>query len=67
MSTLFLGGDIITMTDRTAEAVVAEDGRIVAVGKADELRARYPGAEVRDLGGRTLMPGFVDAHGHFAA
>ena len=67
MSTLFLGGDIITMTDRTAEAVVAEDGRIVAVGKADELRARYPDAEVRDLGGRTLMPGFVDAHGHFAA
>ena len=67
MSTLFLGGDIMTMTDRTAEAVVAEDGRIVAVGKADDLRARYPDAEVRDLGGRTLMPGFVDAHGHFAA
>ena len=23
------------------------------------------GAEVVDLAGRTLMPGFIDAHGHF--
>ena len=67
MRTLFLGGDVITMDDRAADAVVVEDERITRVGTESELRSEFPDAEVRDLGGMTLMPGFVDAHGHFVA
>jgi predicted amidohydrolase YtcJ len=49
-----------------AGAVGIKDGRIVAVGGTEELmRARGPDTEVIDLGGRCLIPGFVDAHNHF--
>ena len=42
-------------------AVVAEADRIVWVGQAD----RAPHADIRrDLGGRALVPGFVDSHSH---
>lgn len=41
-------------------------GRVVALGRSDELRplAASP-AEVVDLGGRTAVPGLIDAHIHF--
>ncbi|HEU5349285.1 MAG TPA: hypothetical protein VFU63_11805, partial [Ktedonobacterales bacterium] len=45
-------------------AVVTEDGQIVAVGAAADLRERYPGAHVIDLGERALLPGLVNAHTH---
>ena len=49
-----------------AEAVAVKGARIVAVGTSAELRAyRGPGTRVIDLGGRTLVPGFEDAHAHF--
>ncbi|MDI6900681.1 MAG: imidazolonepropionase [Anaerosomatales bacterium] len=42
-------------------ALVAEDGRVVWVGSADEA----PAADERvDLGGRAVVPGFVDSHTH---
>jgi hypothetical protein len=61
------GGPILTMNDSAmrAEAVAEAGGRIIAVGKeADVLATRGPGTKVIDLGGRALVPGFVDAHGH---
>jgi imidazolonepropionase-like amidohydrolase len=53
-------------TDRPRDgAAVAVDGdRIVAVGTAAELTAKYPGARVIDLGNATVMPGLIDAHTH---
>src|SRR5207247_6587970 len=51
-----------------AEAVGVEDGRIRAVGTHAAVRAAMrPGAEEVALGGRTVLPGFVDAHNHFLA
>ncbi|MBE7162272.1 MAG: imidazolonepropionase [Williamsia herbipolensis] len=45
----------------TDGAVVIEDGRIVWVGPADQA----PGADdAIDLGGRTVLPGWVDSHSH---
>ncbi|ROS26276.1 amidohydrolase [Cellulomonas sp. PhB150] len=51
--------------DSTAEAVAVTDGLITAVGSASEVTALAgPGTEVVDLAGRTVVPGFVDAHSH---
>src|SRR2546427_12411275 len=49
----------------TPEVVVVEKGRIVAVGERALLVA-YPGARREDLTGRTLLPGFIDAHNHLS-
>ncbi|MFI2413690.1 amidohydrolase [Streptomyces sp. NPDC018947] len=49
----------------SAEAVAVTAGRISAVGTHAEVTALAgPATEVRDLGGRMLLPGFVDAHNH---
>jgi predicted amidohydrolase YtcJ len=49
-----------------AEAVAIAGGRIVAVGgEADVMKHKGEATEIVDLGGRTLVPGFVDGHSHF--
>ncbi len=64
---IFTGGDIVTVNELQprAEAIAVRGGRIVAVGYRDEV-LKLQGAKTRvvDLGGRTLVPGFVDPHGH---
>jgi predicted amidohydrolase YtcJ len=48
-----------------AHAVAVRDGRIVAVGTDDEIRAMAgPATEAVDLAGGMLVPGFQDAHVH---
>ena len=48
-----------------AEAIAIAGDRIVAVGASADMRARAGSAEVVDLGGRFVVPGFIDAHVHF--
>lgn len=48
-----------------AEAVVEQDGIIAFVGTKSEAISAYPDADRRDLDGQTLLPGFLDPHGHF--
>ena len=65
---LFINGNVLTMDadNRIVEALATRDDRIEAVGSTEEIMAlALEGAEVVDLGGRTLLPGFIDAHGHF--
>ncbi|MDG2013075.1 MAG: amidohydrolase family protein, partial [Pirellulaceae bacterium] len=64
---IYHNGKIITVNDTapTAEAVAVRDGEILAVGsKTDVLRTSDEKTELVDLRGRTMLPGFVDAHGH---
>ena len=50
---------------RTVEALSVADGRIVAAGTSAALLAgRAQGTRVIDLEGRTVVPGFFDAHPH---
>ncbi|HET9620560.1 MAG TPA: amidohydrolase family protein [Kofleriaceae bacterium] len=49
---------------RDGAAVVVDGERIVAIGGAAELAAKYAGAKVIDLGNATLLPGLIDAHTH---
>ncbi|MFN6952851.1 MAG: guanine deaminase [Albidovulum sp.] len=46
-------------------AVAVDQGRIVAVGEADDLRACYPEARLHDHGDRLISAGFIDAHVHY--
>ena len=50
-----------------AEAVAIPGDRIVAVGSTVDIRARAGGAEIVDLGGLFVAPGFIDTHVHFLA
>jgi predicted amidohydrolase YtcJ len=50
-----------------AEALAISAGKIVSVGSLQEVRAAAgEGASISDLGGGVLLPGFIDAHHHFA-
>ena len=65
---IYLGGPILTLDaqSRVVEALGIEGDRIGAVGSEAEVRAwAGPGARSIDLGGHALLPGFIDAHGHF--
>ncbi len=67
-SQAFVNANVLTMnrTNEVAEAIFIEDERITAVGTRAEIEAMITsGTEVHDIGGRTLIPGFIDAHGHF--
>ena len=62
------GGPIVTVNSAqpAAAAVAIAGGKIVAVGTEAEVMAwKGPGTVVTDLGGKTLVPGFVDGHSHF--
>lgn len=64
---IWSGGPILTMNDKAmrAEAVAVADGKILAVGKRSEvMKLKGSGTQMVDLKGQTLVPGFVDAHGH---
>lgn len=65
--TIYSGGPILTIDDAAprAEAVAVKDGRILAVGALSEIKdLRGNETESFDLNGRTMLPGFVDSHGH---
>jgi predicted amidohydrolase YtcJ len=61
-------GYIYTMDPATsrAEAAAIAGNRVLGVGDNDAMRAWLrPGGQALDLGGRTVVPGFIDAHLHF--
>jgi len=65
---IYTGGPILTMRGASpeyAEALAVKDGTILAVGrKADVARHSGPTTRQVDLAGHTLLPGFIDTHGH---
>src|SRR5699024_370986 len=65
--TVVTGGTVLAVDDgfSTAEAVAVADGRILRVGTRAEVEALAgPETATVDLDGGTLLPGFVEAHGH---
>ena len=58
---------VITVNGRqpAADAFAVRDGRFVAVGKASEVAAFIgPATKQLEFGGKTIVPGFIDAHLH---
>ena len=67
MKTLYFNGDIITVNDAqpNAEALLVENGKIVAVGALADVQSFADEKTVRvNLDGKTMLPGFIDGHGH---
>lgn len=48
----------------TAEAVAVNGDAIAGVGTTEELRRSFAALRELDLGGKTVVPGFIDAHAH---
>jgi predicted amidohydrolase YtcJ len=65
---IFTNGKIWTVdaSHPRAEAVAVSGGRILAVGSADEIKHyATESTTVIDLGGKRMLPGFIDDHVHF--
>jgi predicted amidohydrolase YtcJ len=67
---VYYGGDIVTMAGETptyVDALVVRDGKIEFAGEsAEAMSIAGKGHEMIDLKGKTLLPGFIDGHAHFA-
>lgn len=51
-------------TTPSVEAFAHQSGEIIAIGSLATLNTKYPNAKQLDLDGVTVVPGFIDAHGH---
>lgn len=63
---IFRGGKVLPMPGvAPAQALAISGGKILAVGREDEVVGlKSASTKIVDLGGRVLMPGFVDPHNH---
>ena len=65
---VFTGGKVVTMdaANPQAQAIAVSGDTVVAVGTDAQIQ-RYvgDGTQVVDLAGRTVVPGFIESHGHF--
>ncbi len=63
---IFRGGKVLPMPGAApAQALAIGGGKILAVGSEDEVAGlKSTATKIVDLGGRVLMPGFVDPHNH---
>jgi predicted amidohydrolase YtcJ len=67
MTDLVLVNAKVTTLDREnpeAQAVAIRDGKFLAVGSEQEVRAAAPEAQVIDAKGRRVIPGLIDSHMH---
>ncbi len=71
--TVVYNAKVVTVDDETftddigtiAQAMALRDGKILAVGSNDQVRALTgPQTQMIDLGGRTVVPGFITVHQH---
>lgn len=70
MQTIFQNADVITM-DKSRRiisdgAVAIDGGRIIGVGKRNDLIEKYPTFELYDSKGGVILPGLIDCHVHMA-
>lgn len=54
----------VNSTFDTVQALAVKDGKILAVGTSDEIKKQFKGTEEIDAEGKTVYPGFIDAHAH---
>lgn len=65
---LYFNGNILTMDEENSsvDAIGVVEGKIVSTGSLDKVSsAMPPDAGKFDLNGKTMIPAFIDSHGHF--
>ncbi|MCI0706832.1 MAG: amidohydrolase [Ignavibacteriae bacterium] len=66
VDTLYVNAKIYTLDEdnSTANALAVSGSRIAGVGQREDLEKKYRPNAVVDLGGKTVIPGLIDAHAH---
>ncbi|MFA7360629.1 MAG: amidohydrolase [Candidatus Kapaibacterium sp.] len=64
-TTVYLNGKIYSLDNNNSqfEAMAVRDGKIVETGTSAEIKDKYKSDEAIDLGGKTVLPGFIDMEG----
>lgn len=67
VDTIVINANIYTVNAdfEKAEAFAIKDGKIVAVGSSEAIKNGYSATYINDAKGKTLLPGFIDAHCHY--
>lgn len=64
---IIINGNVYTVNlnfDK-AESFAIKNGKIIAVGTSEEIQKKYTSKNIIDAKGKTIVPGFIDAHCHF--
>jgi len=67
VDTIVINANVYTVNKNfdKAEAFAIKDGKIIDVGTSLEIEAKYASTFINDVKGKTIVPGFIDAHCHF--
>ncbi|MFO7674378.1 MAG: amidohydrolase [Lutibacter sp.] len=67
VDTIVINANIYTVNENfdKAEAFAIKEGKIFAVGTTKEIQDKYAATFINDVKGKTIVPGFIDAHCHF--
>ncbi len=67
VDSIVINANVYTVNNNfdNAEAFAIKDGKIVAVGTSIDIQNKYAPTYINDVKGKTVIPGFIDAHCHF--
>lgn len=67
VDTIITNANIYTVNKNfdKAEAFAIKNGKIIAVGTTAEIESKYTASFSNNVNGKTIVPGFIDAHCHF--
>jgi len=67
VDTIVTNANVYTVDDNftKAQAFAIKDGKFIAVGTNAEVNSKYTSENTVDANGKTIVPGFIDAHCHF--
>jgi predicted amidohydrolase YtcJ len=64
-TTVYFNGKIYTLdaNNTVVEAIAVKDGKIIDLGKNDDIKNKYGKDKLIDLNGGTVLPGFIESEG----
>ena len=67
VDSIIINANVYTVNDNfdKAEAFAIKEGKIIDVGTSIEIQSKYAPTFINDAKGKTIVPGFIDAHCHF--
>lgn len=67
VDSIVINANIYTVNEDfdTAEAFAIKDGKFLEIGSSKAIQDKYVSTNTIDANGKTVVPGFIDAHCHF--